>query len=132
MLPINPIYWSILFLTLFSSVGLPAPKIELFNEFGSPQISEHRILSHVYELSDPNKIGFRTVGTREHAAGDAWAVDHVKELVRLCEDVKAAASVVGKSVDLVCEWDRQQGSGTHKLAMHYCAYETRPMTIDFL
>jgi len=68
----------------------------------------------VYELSDPEKIGFRTVGTREHAAGDAWAVERVKELVGLCEDVKAEAALAGKSVDLVCEWDRQQGSGTHK------------------
>jgi hypothetical protein len=102
---------------LYTYTELPTPKIELFNEFGSPQISEHRILSHVADLSDPEKIGFRTVGTKEHAAGDAWAVDQVKELVRLCDDVKATASMMGRSVDLVCEWDRQQGSGTHKLVI---------------
>jgi hypothetical protein len=54
------------------------------------------------------------VGTREHALGDAWAVNRVKELSKLCDDVKLNASAEGRTVDLDCEWDRQQGSGTHK------------------
>jgi hypothetical protein len=34
------------------------------------------------------------------------------------DDVKATASATGRSVNLVCEWDRQQGSDTHKLLIN--------------
>jgi hypothetical protein len=105
-------YLSDLFLT--GTVGLPTPKVDLFSPDGQPQISEARILSHVAELTDPNIIGYRTVGTRAHALGDAWAVEQVKALVSLCDTIKAQASAEGRTVDLECEWDRQQGSGTHK------------------
>ena len=46
--------------------------------------------------------------------GDSWAVNQVKELSKLCDDVKLKALAEGRTVDLDCEWDRQQGSGTHK------------------
>lgn len=95
-------------------IGLPTPRYSLYDDFGAPQISEGRILEHVSELTDPHSIGFRTVGTKEHALGDAWAVRQVQNLAALCESVKATAELEGRKVDLECEWDRQQGSGTHK------------------
>lgn len=95
-------------------IGLPTPKVDLFAPDGQPQISEARILGHVAELTDPSVIGFRTVGTKAHALGDAWTVEQAKALVMLCDKVKAEASAQGRKVDLECEWDRQQGSGTHK------------------
>ncbi|KAG8877791.1 hypothetical protein FRC20_010042 [Serendipita sp. 405] len=68
----------------------------------------------VTELTDPLNIGFRTVGSREHALGDAWAVQQVQDLAELCDHVKARAAKDGRTVDLECDWDWQQGSGTHK------------------
>ncbi|CCA75676.1 hypothetical protein PIIN_09666, partial [Serendipita indica DSM 11827] len=93
---------------------LPEPKVGLFDTTGKPQLSEARILSMVAELTDPYKVGFRTVGSREHALGDAWAVDQVQGLTALCDHVKSRAKTRGDTVDIECEWDRQQGSGTHK------------------
>ena len=73
-----------------------------------PQISETQILSHVRHLSED--IGYRTVGTREHALGDAWMLEQARELVRQCEE--AVKSVPGRKLE--CEVWRQEGSGNHR------------------
>ena len=74
----------------------------------TPQISEREVLSHAQYLSED--IGFRTVGTREHALGDAWMLKEALELKKLCDEAV-------KDVDerkLECEIDRQVGSGSHR------------------
>ncbi|CAE6508946.1 unnamed protein product [Rhizoctonia solani] len=91
---------------------LPTPVVELTNpQTGLPQISESQILSHVRVLSE--EIGFRTVGTKEHALGDAWLLDQVKKLRDQCEE--AVNQTPGRKLE--CEVWRQQGSGTHRFDM---------------
>lgn len=75
---------------------------------GSPRLSEHLILSHARTLSED--IGFRTVGTHEHALGDAWVLDKVLELKELC-DVALKRVPTRK---LQCEVERQTGSRSHR------------------
>lgn len=73
-----------------------------------PQISEAQILAHAKYLSED--IGYRTVGTREHALGDAWMYDKAKELKQQCDAIVKA--VPGRKLE--CEVWRQQGSGSHR------------------
>lgn len=73
-----------------------------------PQISETQILSHAKTLSED--IGYRTVGTREHALGDAWMVKQAEDLKRQCEEVVKAYP----DRKLQCEVWRQEGSGSHR------------------
>jgi hypothetical protein len=73
-----------------------------------PQISETQILSYAKTLSED--IGYRTVGTREHALGDAWMVKQAQDLQRQCEEVVNA----NPSRHLQCEVWRQEGSGSHR------------------
>ena len=75
---------------------------------GSPRLSEHLILSHARTLSE--EIGFRTVGTHEHALGDAWVLEKVLELKELC-DVALEKDPTRK---LQCEVERQTGSRSHR------------------
>jgi hypothetical protein len=75
---------------------------------GLPQISEAQVLAHVRVLSED--IGFRTVGTKEHAEGDAWLLDQVEKLREQCEE--AVRRTPGRKLE--CEVWRQQGSGTHR------------------
>lgn len=78
------------------------------NVTGLPQVSERAILEHARVLSEV--IGFRTVGTREHALGDAWMMEKATELKALCEEVVKAQP--GRK--LQCEVERQVGSGSHR------------------
>ena len=48
---------------------------------GRPRLSEAAMLGHAKYLSED--IGFRTVGTREHALGDAWMLKKAEELQQL-------------------------------------------------
>ena len=75
---------------------------------GAPQISEKEILEHARYLSED--VGFRTVGTLEHALGDSWMLDRALEIKQLCE----AAVKTSQSRNLECEVDRQAGSGSHR------------------
>ncbi|KAJ7056182.1 hypothetical protein C8F01DRAFT_1029694 [Mycena amicta] len=77
---------------------------------GLPQISERIILNVAQHLSED--IGFRTVGTLEHALADRWMFGLAKEMVEKCETV---ARESGRK--LQCEVWRQQGSGTHRFDM---------------
>ncbi|KAJ7083760.1 hypothetical protein C8R44DRAFT_53144 [Mycena epipterygia] len=75
-----------------------------------PQISEARILGFAKYLSE--EIGYRTVGTYEHALADIWMVEQAEEAKRNCERV-----VKESGRKLECEVWRQQGSGTHRFDM---------------
>ncbi|CAE6479620.1 unnamed protein product [Rhizoctonia solani] len=78
---------------------------------GLPQLSEAQILSYTRVLSED--IGYRTVGTKEHALGDAWLLDRVNELREQCQE--AVGRTPGRKLE--CEVWRQQGSGTHRFDM---------------
>ena len=80
-----------------------------------PQISETRILDVARYLSED--IGYRTVGTYEHALGDRWFYDQVLVFQKECEKMIEAASGGGMGPGgrkLQCEVWRQQGSGSHR------------------
>ena len=66
------------------------------------------MLGHAQYLSED--IGFRTVGTREHALGDAWMFDKAQELKTLCEEMVSKEPGRG----LQCEVWRQEGNGAHR------------------
>jgi hypothetical protein len=77
-----------------------------------PQISESTILGYSKYLSED--IGYRTVGTREHALGDRWMVEQVERLKEECERVVREA---GGTRGLECEVWRQEGSGSHRCVL---------------
>jgi hypothetical protein len=72
-----------------------------------PQISEERILGIARHLSED--IGFRTVGTYEHALADDWMMEAVEQVKRNCETI---AESEGRKIE--CEVWRQEGSGNHR------------------
>ncbi|KAF8325029.1 hypothetical protein F5887DRAFT_1065471 [Amanita rubescens] len=86
-----------------------------------PQISETRILDVARYLSED--IGYRTVGTYEHALADKWFYDQVLVFQKECEKMIEAVSDSGKGGmgpggrKLQCEVWRQQGSGSHRFDM---------------
>ncbi|KAJ3967803.1 hypothetical protein EV361DRAFT_1006474 [Lentinula raphanica] len=90
---------------------LPEPLHELYNAESKPQISETRILEVSRIISED--IGFRTPGTYEHALGEDWLWDQVKNIKDECE------KIVEKSPHrhLECEIWRQKGSGSHRFDM---------------
>ncbi|KAJ7639617.1 hypothetical protein DFH06DRAFT_1217545 [Mycena polygramma] len=99
------------FLALKQHYSLPEPETALTNALtGLPQISEARILGYAKYLSE--EIGYRTVGTYEHALSDTWMVQEAEEAKRNCERV---VKETGRK--LQCEVWRQQGSGTHRFDM---------------
>lgn len=80
-----------------------------------PQLSERAILAHAKHLSEG--IGYRTVGTREHALGDAWMVEQVEDVKRRCEEMVKKS---GGKRKLECEVWRQEGSGKHRCVFFLC------------
>ncbi|KAH7098555.1 hypothetical protein BKA62DRAFT_712707 [Auriculariales sp. MPI-PUGE-AT-0066] len=93
---------------LFSAVLIGSPTYTILDALqfdvasGLPQISEARILEVAKTLET---IGYRSVGTREHALADAWALKQVEELAASCPP------------HLQCETWRQVGDGTHRFDM---------------
>ena len=77
---------------------------------GLPHVSEPVVLEHARVLSED--IGFRTVGTREHALGAEYVLDQVKIVKDLCD----AAVKSAPTRRLACEVWRQEGSGSHRSA----------------
>ena len=73
-----------------------------------PRISESQILAYAQHLSEV--IGYRTVGTREHALGDEWMMGEAQELARQCQNIAEA----NPGRKLQCEVWRQDGSGSHR------------------
>ena len=67
---------------------------------GLPQISESKILGYAKYLSED--IGYRTVGTKEHAIADAWLLKETQLIAEQCPE------------GLECEVWRQSGSGSHR------------------
>ncbi|KAI0794351.1 hypothetical protein C8Q74DRAFT_1365816 [Fomes fomentarius] len=93
-------------------IALPAPVTDLYDPTTSlPQISEAQILAHAKYLSED--IGYRTVGTREHALGDAWVLKQAEALRTECEAVVRGHP----ERKLQCEVWHQQGSGSHRFDM---------------
>ena len=89
-----------------------------------PQISETQILAHAKYLSED--IGYRTVGTREHALGDAWMEKQAEELQRQCEEIIKARP----DRKLQCETWRQEGSGSHRCVSYYpCSISSTPTCV---
>ncbi|KAJ8519321.1 hypothetical protein ONZ45_g3731 [Pleurotus djamor] len=99
------------------NAALPTPLIEPYDPRTLlPQISEARILAHAKYLSED--IGYRTVGTYEHALADEWMLREAEAVKELCEKVvRQEGSKAGKKRNLECEVWRQQGSGSHRFDM---------------
>ncbi|KAG8969548.1 hypothetical protein FRC03_001987 [Tulasnella sp. 419] len=96
--------------------ALPRPLTNLYDPTtGLPQLSETAMLAHAQHLSET--IGYRTVGTREHAMGDKYVLEQAELIQRQCEDVVLRAANIGKTRRLQCEVWRQEGSGTHRFDM---------------
>ncbi|KAG8993048.1 hypothetical protein FRB94_011080 [Tulasnella sp. JGI-2019a] len=92
--------------------SLPEPLTDQYDILtGLPQISETSILHHARYLSE--NIGYRTVGTREHALGDKYVLDEANKIKDACEDILRMAP----TRKLQCEVWRQEGSGTHRFDM---------------
>ncbi|KAJ7698147.1 hypothetical protein B0H17DRAFT_1261330 [Mycena rosella] len=99
------------FIALKQHYSLPEPQTALTDaRTDLPQISEARILGFAKHLSED--IGYRTVGTYEHALADAWMVEQAEAAQRNCERVVRES---GRKLE--CEVWRQQGSGTHRFDM---------------
>lgn len=77
-----------------------------------PQLSEAQILSYTKLLSED--IGYRTVGTIEHALADEWLTQKAHEIKKECEEIVNRSKGTGKERKLECELWRQQGSGSHR------------------
>ncbi|KAF8885097.1 hypothetical protein CPB84DRAFT_1816896 [Gymnopilus junonius] len=75
-----------------------------------PQISEDRILGVAKHLSEG--IGYRTVGTYEHALADNWMVEAATQVKHNCERI---VERTGRKLE--CEVWRQEGSGNHRFDM---------------
>jgi len=88
-----------------------------------PQISESRILEYAKYLSED--IGYRTVGTREHALADTWMLRKAEAIKEECERI-----VREDGRKLECEVWRQEGSGSHRYVLTNIFYRGRvyPMT----
>ncbi|KAF9524402.1 hypothetical protein CPB83DRAFT_861305 [Crepidotus variabilis] len=90
---------------------LPEPLSALTNPITNlPQISEEQILGVSRHLSE--EIGYRTVGTYEHALADKWMVEAAEKVKRNCERV---VRETGRKLE--CEVWRQEGSGNHRFDM---------------
>ncbi|KAF9458872.1 hypothetical protein BDZ94DRAFT_1225561 [Collybia nuda] len=111
LIVLSPVLIGAPFLALKQHYALPSPLTELTNpSTGLPQISEARILGYAKYLSED--IGYRTVGTYEHALADTWMVEQAEAVKKNCEDVVAAT---GRKLE--CEVWRQEGSGSHRFDM---------------
>ncbi|KZT25302.1 hypothetical protein NEOLEDRAFT_1178422 [Neolentinus lepideus HHB14362 ss-1] len=112
MLALSPLLIGAPLLAIRQHYLLPQPLTELYDPTtNEPQLSEARILSHAKFLSED--IGYRTVGTKEHALGDEWIVNQAKELDEICR--KARSRNPERKIE--CEWWWQQGSGSHRFDM---------------
>ena len=87
-----------------------------------PQVSEARILSFAKHLSE--EIGYRTVGTLEHALADAWMFEQAEQVKKSCQEVVAST---GRKLE--CEVWRQEGSGSHRYAYSFCGPISCPLTV---
>ncbi|GLB41442.1 putative peptide hydrolase [Lyophyllum shimeji] len=111
LLLLSPVLILAPYLAWRQHAALPEPLTELNNPLtGLPQISEARIRAFAKYLSED--IGYRTVGTQEHALADKWMVEQAEAVRRNCEEVVAAT---GRKLE--CEVWHQEGSGSHRFDM---------------
>ncbi|KAH9021484.1 hypothetical protein EDB84DRAFT_1512163 [Lactarius hengduanensis] len=108
LLYLSPFFFVIPWFALHELYDLPEPITDLT---GLPQISETQILAYVRHLSED--IGFRTVGTAEHALADKWMIDTAHEVQRECQQIVQA----DPERKLECEVWHQRGSGAHRFDM---------------
>ncbi|KAM5532207.1 hypothetical protein V8D89_014107 [Ganoderma adspersum] len=112
LLVLAPLFVAGPFYAYRAHYGLPEPVTELFDPTTSlPQVSEAQILAHAKYLSED--IGYRTVGSAEHAAGDAWVLKQAETLRGECEELVRAHP----ERKMQCEVWHQQGSGSHRFDM---------------
>ncbi|KAJ3576559.1 hypothetical protein NP233_g353 [Leucocoprinus birnbaumii] len=111
ILALSPILIGVPFTSLKQHYALPAPLVDPVDPSTQlPQISEANILGVAKYLSE--EIGFRTVGTFEHALADTWMVQQAEAMQRECERIAAESKR-----KLECEVWHQQGSGSHRFDM---------------
>ncbi|KAF8655951.1 hypothetical protein AX16_002858 [Volvariella volvacea WC 439] len=111
LLVISPVLIAAPLFALRQHYALAEPLTELTNPItGLPQISEPRILNVAKVLSED--IGYRTVGTYEHALADSWMLEQAHNVQKHCERV-----VAENGRKLECEVWRQEGSGNHRFDM---------------
>ncbi|EKM50065.1 uncharacterized protein PHACADRAFT_153387 [Phanerochaete carnosa HHB-10118-sp] len=109
LLCLSPLFIAAPWLAYREHRALPEPVVDLINpQTALPQLSEAQMLAHAKYLSED--IGYRTVGTREHALGDAWMFARAEELKAQCDEI--VKSVPGRKLE--CEIWRQEGSGHHR------------------
>ncbi|TDL26482.1 hypothetical protein BD410DRAFT_741807 [Rickenella mellea] len=119
LLALSPVLLGVPIFSTWKHYALPEPIQDLYTPTNTPQLSERAILAHAEHLSA--NIGFRTVGTREHAQGDAWMYEQALALQRMCEE--AVEREPGRK--LMCEVWRQEGSGSHRFdILHARLYKT--------
>ncbi|KAL5492913.1 hypothetical protein ACEPAI_4361 [Sanghuangporus weigelae] len=109
LLVLSPVLVGLPAISVWKHYELPEPVVDPYdNVTGIPRLSERVVLDHARILSE--EIGFRTVGTREHALGDAWVLKKVQELGKLCD----AVVKLDPTRKLQCEVERQTGSRSHR------------------
>ncbi|KAI5116032.1 hypothetical protein M0805_002087 [Coniferiporia weirii] len=109
LLALSPLLVGIPVFSTWKHYDLPQPTIDVYdNVTNTPQVSEYAVLEHARYLSED--IGYRTVGTREHALGDAWMLKQAYALQALCEEMVGLEH--GRK--LQCEVWHQVGSGSHR------------------
>jgi hypothetical protein len=102
-----PIYAVVAYLTLQAHYQLPTPLRNLTDASGKAQLSEAAALGYAKHLSE--NIGFRVVGTKEHATADEWMINTVEAFERQCIEM-----VQKSGRKLECEVWHQRGSGSHR------------------
>ncbi|KAI0311021.1 hypothetical protein OF83DRAFT_1152851 [Amylostereum chailletii] len=111
LLVLSPLFLVAPWLTYKHHYALPTPITDLVDPTTNlPQLSESQILAYTKHLSED--IGYRTVGTYEHALADKWLHEKVEAMRRECEEV-----VRGTGRKLECEVWRQEGTGSHRFDM---------------
>ncbi|KZT10195.1 uncharacterized protein LAESUDRAFT_756379 [Laetiporus sulphureus 93-53] len=111
LLCLSPLLVGVPLLTYKINYGESHDLLIIHPTTGLPQLSEANVLAHAKYLSED--IGFRTVGTLEHALADEWMVQQAEAIREQCEDVVRAHA----ERKLECEVWHQQGSGSHRFDM---------------
>jgi hypothetical protein len=89
-----------------------------------PQISESRILGVAKTLSED--VGYRIVGTREHALADKWMVQAAEHVKQNCQRI---VNKTGRKLE--CEVWRQEGNGSHRYECWTSGPSIRNFIINF-
>ncbi|EJD41737.1 hypothetical protein AURDEDRAFT_115343 [Auricularia subglabra TFB-10046 SS5] len=98
------VFLGVPYYTYVKHYQLPRPnELKVNAVTGEPQLVESAMVETARVLSE--QIGYRTVGTREHALGDKWMLEQVEALAKSCP------------ARLQCETWHQVGSGSHRFDM---------------